>query len=120
MAYTCSNPETYEGKTVGNGQCVAFVKKAADAPETARWTEGANVREDYLTIPAGTAIATFVDGEYPNRSTGNHAAFFVSGDADGVVVWDQWSGQPVHKRKMRFRNGKGSPSNDASAFSVIE
>jgi hypothetical protein len=120
MAYTCSDPESYDGKIVGNGQCVAFVKKAADAPETDRWKEGVTVRENFLSIPSGTAIATFVDGKYPNKPTGNHAAIFVSGDADGIVVWDQWSGQPVHKRKMRFRKGKGSASNDASKFSVIE
>lgn len=122
MAYTCSDPASWEGQIVGSGHCVVFVQKAAGAPVTAQWTEGSRVEDTWKTLAAGTAIATFVDGKYPNKSTGNHAAIFVEGEADGVTVWDQWKGQAVHKRKIRFRDAKwtGSASNDASKFSVIE
>jgi hypothetical protein len=39
-------------------------------------------------------------------------------------VYDQWLGQPVHKRLIRFEggrgSGKGSKSNDGKRFAVIE
>jgi hypothetical protein len=120
MPYICRNPGKYSGQVVGNGECVAFVKEAAGAPSTSYWKQGIVVEGNYQTIKFGTAIATFVDGKYPNKRTGNHAAIFVSGDAEGIVVWDQWVGRPVGKRTIRFKNGEGSPSNDASAFSAIE
>ena len=69
----------------------------------------------------GTAIATFnKSGKYASLPTGNHAAIYVSQDDKGLVVYDQWKGQPVHKRTIRFKNGVGSVSNDGDAFSVIE
>lgn len=37
-----------------------------------------------------------------------------------MTVWDQWKGQPVHQRSIRFRGGQGSASNDGDAYSVIE
>ena len=122
MTYLCKEPETWSGKVVGTGHCVPFVQEAAGCPVTSQWNEGANVQETYTTIAAGTAIATFVDGAYENKKSGNHAAIFVAGDADGIDVWDQWLGQPVHKRRIRFRSEKwqGSASNNANKFSVIE
>ena len=122
MAYVCAKPETWDGKTVGSGHCVAFVQEGAGAPVTAQWKEGKKVQDEWKTLASGTAIATFVDGKYPNAKTGNHAAIFVEGAADVVTVWDQWKGQAVHKRTIRFRadDWKGSDSNNASKFSVIE
>jgi len=120
VAYICSNPESYEGKKVGSGQCVAFVQEAAGAPNTSEWTEGATVKGD-TTILKGTAIATFTDGKYPNKATGNHAAIYVTQDAAGLWVYDQWVGQGmVKKRQLKFRGGVGSASNDGDAFSVID
>jgi hypothetical protein len=46
-----------------------------------------------LTIQKGTAIATFVNGKYPNNSHDNHAAFYISQDAGGIWVVDQWKSQ---------------------------
>ncbi|WP_119631433.1 BPSL0067 family protein [Methylocaldum marinum] len=73
----------------------------------------------------GTAVATFVDGKYPNESHGNHAALYISQDGSGVWVMDQWSTKPsISKRKMLFK-GKNSdgtykdPSNNGDALSVI-
>ena len=69
----------------------------------------------------GTAIATFVNGKYPNQPTGNHAAIYVSQDGGGLWVYDQWAAQGmVKKRYIRFKGGVGSASNDGDAFSVIE
>lgn len=118
MAFIATDPEKYEGQVVGDGQCVAFVKKTSGAPQTSLWKEGEKVRG--AQIDTGTAIATFINGEYPSLATGNHAAIYVEQNADGLVVWDQWTAQPVHKRTINFRGGVGKLSNDGDAFSVIE
>jgi hypothetical protein len=81
-----------------------------------------------MGIAKGTAIATFANGKYPNKPTGNHAAFFISQDAAGIWIMDQWSGEgkkTISKRHI-VKNGKRKdgtfvdPSNNAEAFSVIE
>lgn len=87
-------------------------------PHTSMWQEGAPVRG--TDLEAGTVIATFIDGVYPSRPSGNHAAVYVSQDYGGILVWDQWLGQPVHQRVIRFKGGEGDPSNDGDAFSVVE
>jgi hypothetical protein len=114
------SPESYVGGVVGTGQCVAYVQECARAPQTALWKKGAAVRGN-AAIASGTAIATFNgEGKYANRAHGNHAAIYLSQDAAGIWVYDQWTGQPVHKRQLRFKGGAGSASNDGDAFSVIE
>ena len=75
-------------------------------------------------IARGTAIATFeADGNYTSE-TGNHAAIYLYQDQRGIWVYDQWRGQPVHKRLIRFEGGSGakwgSKSNDGRRFAVIE
>jgi hypothetical protein len=82
-----------------------------------------------MTLAKGTAIATFVNGIYQNYGTGNHAAYYISQDATGIWIMDQWSDDvkkpKISKRHIR-RKGKLStggfidPSNNADAFSVIE
>jgi hypothetical protein len=121
MAYVCSRPESYEGQKVGNGECVAFVQEAARAPTAALWKKGVAVRAN-SNLRKGTAIATFdAHGRYTNLSTGNHAAIYLSQDAQGIWVYDQWRSQgAVRRRLIRFRGGVGSPSNDGDAFSVID
>lgn len=116
--YICADPESMEGKSIGDGHCVKFVQACAGAPRTASWEEGTKVQGS-TGIAKGTVIATFEDGKYPNRSTGNHAAVYMSHDEKGIVVYDQWKGQPVHSRVIRFRNGKTISSNDGSWFSVV-
>jgi hypothetical protein len=76
----------------------------------------------------GTAIATFENGRYPGRASGNHAAFYSSQVSDGIWVVDQWRGRgkrEVSKRFIKVKrvlpNGKfEDPSNNAAAFFVIE
>jgi hypothetical protein len=99
------------------------VKAAAGAPLTAAWQKGAPVRGNPHIEP-GTAIATFEsDGSYTSES-GNHAAIYLSQDDRGIWVYDQWRGQPVHKRLIPFEGGGGAKwgnkSNDGSRFAVIE
>lgn len=118
MSFIAPDPESYAGQVVDDGQCVAFIKEASGAPQTSLWKEGIKVRG--ATIPTGAAIATFIDGIYPSHAHGNHAAIYIEQNSDGLVVWDQWTGQPVHQRTIHFRAGVGEPSNDGDAFSVIE
>ena len=121
MAYIASNPQGYLGKVVGTGQCVAYVQKVSSAPTTAHWHEGRRVLDIAPgSIARGTVIATMVHGEYPNHSTGNHAAIYLHHADNGIVVLDQWVGQPVHERTIHDHGGSGSASNDAGRFYVVE
>ena len=108
---------------VGTGHCVELVQASAGAPRTVAWRAGAEVRGN-PNISRGTAIATFeADGTYTSAS-GNHAAIYLDQDDRGIWVYDQWQGQPVHKRLVRFEAGRGgkwgSKSNDGRRFAVIE
>jgi hypothetical protein len=120
MAYIAKDPGSFS--IVGSGECVEYVQAASGAPVTAFWVRGAQVRGN--SIPEGTAIATFNDvGKYANKKDGtSHAAIYLSQDSTGIEVWDQWSGQPVHRRHIRFQGGAANvhPVNDGDAFYVIE
>jgi hypothetical protein len=63
------------------------------------------------------------DGSYRSES-GSHAAIYLHQDEDGIWVYDQWRGQPVHKRLIRYEGGsgakRGSKSNDGRRFAVIK
>jgi hypothetical protein len=121
--YIAASPEAFEGRVMGAGYCVDFVKAAAGVPRTVAWQEGIQVRGNPHIAP-GTAIATFgSDGSYTSE-TGNHAAIYLHQDDDGIWVYDQWQGQPVHKRLIRYEGGsgakRGSKSNDGRRFAVIK
>lgn len=123
MPYVAQNPEEYDGQVVGTGHCVAFVEAASGAPNTGLWKQGKLVKGEPAIEP-GTAIATFsAAGEYTNSLDGtSHAAVFVKQDTNGILVWDQWTGQPVHQRWIRFQgNAPGvKPVNNGDFFCVIE
>ncbi len=87
------------------------------------------VRGDTALAP-GTAIATFdANGRYANHSHGNHAAIYLSQDANGIRVIDQWnrrnaqgrivSQQPPHIRVLQFDDRRGA-SDNGNRFSVVE
>jgi hypothetical protein len=123
MPYVAQSPEEYDGKVVGTGQCVAFVQAASGAPHSSQWKQGKLVKGE-AALPAGTAIAAFsAAGAYTNSVDGSsHAAVFVKQDTNGILVWDQWTGQPVHQRWIRFQgNAPGvKPVNNGDSFCVIE
>ena len=126
MAYIYEKVESLEGKDLaGTGQCVALVQSYTKAPLTSTWKEGAKVKGN-TTIKKGTAIATFVNGKYPNKAHGNHGALYISQDATGIKVMDQWSTKgKIASRTLPFKgqNKDGTyidPSNNGDAFSVIE
>ncbi len=126
MSYVYAKVSDLEGATkAGNGQCVAIVQTYAKAPLTSAWKKGVTVR-GATTLATGTAIATFVNGKYPNKSHGNHAALYISQDASGITVMDQWTSKAtISSRKLTFKgkNKDGTyidPSNNGDAMSVIE
>jgi hypothetical protein len=133
LYYPLKGPYVYPGDVetldnsdlVGSHQCAALVQLTVPIGLTATWREGIPVRGNDHLIQKGTAVATFEDGFYPNRNHGNHVAYYVSQNATGVVVIDQWSGKgSVSSRTMDFlgRTAAGrfvDPSNNGDALSVI-
>ncbi len=114
--YMCPEAAHYESQVVGNGHCVSLIQLCSGAPLTRHWREGPSVRG--ASIKAGAVIATFENERYPNKA-GWHAAIYISQDEQGIWVWDQWVGKPVHKRLIRFRNGRGTANNDGDAYSIV-
>jgi hypothetical protein len=110
-------------EAVGNGQCAVLPEFYTRIGKADTWREGEKVRGS-KTIKKGTAIATFVNGRYPNKKHGNHAALYVSQDKDGIRVVDQWTGKLPGYRDLPFLGKKDGayidPSNNGDAFSIIE
>lgn len=116
--YIAANPGHLLGQAVGTGQCVAFVQAVSGAPHTSQWRRGARAKGN-ASLASGTAIATFdANGTYGNHTNGtSHAAIYLAQDSTGLGVYDQWLGQPVHHRVIRFG---GTPEvNDGNEFFVI-
>lgn len=111
-------PLVDDGKGNYKGECVSLVKKYSSAPRTSDWIMGVNVRGS-TNIKEGTAIATFFDG----KKYKGHAAFYISQDADGITVVEQYTGlQKVQSRKIRFK-GKSTVKdgvNDGDSYSVVD
>jgi Transglycosylase SLT domain len=119
--FIAPSPENLLGTSVPDGQCVAYVRNAAGAPNTITWRQGDLVKGN-AAVKKGTAIATFdPNGRYGNHTDGrSHAAIYLGQDAAGLNVLDQWASpqvQPVHQRHIRF--GGSTPVNDGDAFFVI-
>jgi hypothetical protein len=127
MPKILTNPEQTEGRAYRNSQgetqCVELIKQTLGAPRTAEWRAGRKIRPGDRDIARGTAIATFVDGRYPQTGAGGkHAALYLEQNEAGIVVLDQWKAQGVVKRRtIRWKPlSPGSKSNDANAYSEIE
>ena len=111
-----------QAEVIGNGQCVTLVKQFSDAPAASLWREGDKLTPDSAkTLAAGTVIATFAKGRYPNRSSGNHAAIFVRAFAGGIAVFDQWTNHKPSERNIYFGRGKGvNVAQRPELYSVVE
>lgn len=113
---------TITGK-VSTGSCASLVQHYTRVGPAKLWRQGESVRGN-ATIKRGTAIATFVNGRYPNEKHDNHAALYVSQDSKGIRVVDQWDGREAGERVLTFQGEKdGSwidPSNNGDAMSIIE
>lgn len=118
--------QSYQGtaytNTEGHTECVEFIKQTLGAPSTSVWHEGKKVAQGDLTISVGTAIATFVNGKYPQGgSTGKHAAIYLRQTPEGILVLDQFRRQGrVLPRIIPWVPRSPGASNDGNAFSVIE
>jgi hypothetical protein len=105
---------TYVGKT---HECVSLVVAWAGVRGgTGSWSPGLKVMEHASEIPKGTAIATFVHGQYPSDE--RHAAIFLDADATGIDVIEQFQGQVSQRRHIHF--GSHGRQNDPNAYYVIE
>src|SRR4051794_40908216 len=107
MPYIYAKVEELDAtELVGTHQCVALLQHYATVPHTSSLAQGDKVLGN-SKIAKGTAIATFVDGKYPNKSSGNHAAFYVSQDAGGIWVVDQWKHPSKLKVEKRYIKAQG-------------
>ena len=112
---------------VGSHQCVALVQTYTDAPTTLAWRQGEAVLGN-SALAKGTAIATFVNGKYANRSHGNHTARYLGQTVNGILVMDQWKTKPSRRvsarpirRKGKYKSGDYIQTVDnADAYFVIE
>ena len=120
---------------IGDGNCVALVQNLTDVGWTGSWRPWVRVL-DAGYIRVGTVIATFDKyGRYPNKPTGNHAAFFVgmgpidtkTGRPGYFYAVDQWKGlAAIRKHKIydlsQFNNVAGgySDSQNADTFWVVQ
>ena len=117
--WIAAQPQSYVGKVVGDGHCVAYVRAAAGAPHTSAWRRGELVRGS--GAPTGVVIATFnADGRYANATDGSsHAAILAAEQPAGLLVWDQWSGRAVAQRVIRFKQGGGMACDDGDRFYIV-
>lgn len=123
-----SDVDKLEGtEKVGTMQCAALIQYYSSAPKTMFWEEGEMVVGN-TTIVKGTPVATFVDGKYLSNKTGNHAAYFLSQDDNGITIMEQFANDEkkpkVSARTLRKKGKKtdgsfNDPSNNADAYSII-
>jgi hypothetical protein len=117
------------GPLLGDGSCAKLPQIYGGVPLTKYWKPGPKIHGNAQIIPYGTAIATFVNGVYPNWSTGNHAAIFggpwsghLKGKlTSGITIFDQWHNKEdgPNWRFVEYGDGVTDRSNDGAAFSVI-
>jgi hypothetical protein len=100
------------------GQCVSYVKRVCPGlPPTILWKQGLPVKGNNQILP-GTVIATFNSA----AKYRGHAAIYVSKDAAGIGVYDQYITPPnpkaVGPRLLRW--GAKGDSNNGDNFYVVE
>lgn len=120
-------------------QCVSLEKDAMqkiglsdESIQTGNW-KGVErkVIDSQTRIPPGTLIATLDRRKYPSKSTGNHAAIYLSSDQTSITVLEQYGSSPGHQirtiRKKAFdcrldidytlkTNRTKKPSNNADCY----
>ncbi len=97
-------------------ECVSLTKAFSGAPCTACWRAGLPAVGGNL--PPGAAIATFVNGRYPQGDVAKNSGIYLSPSPNGIVMIDQWPGNLGRAREVRSGGGPGR-SNDANAYSQI-
>jgi hypothetical protein len=120
-------------KKVMDGECAKLIQWYMErigkpVGTTDYWIDGGPVtyRGRAPAVKLGTAIATFNKfGRYDGNPHGNHVAFYLSHNSDGLLVMEQYASAPsIQQRRLPFlgKNRDGTyinPSNNGSAFSVL-
>lgn len=128
MPFIMPNARSLQGHPlIGTGDCVELIKQLVPGlighSAHLEWRAGKRVL-DTEDLPVGTAIATFVNGRYPNNNTGQHAAIFLGYDGKTAIwVMDQWKNdiyKPRVSARLIYAGRPGSMSNSAEYFYVIE
>jgi len=120
VAFIADNPKLHIGTVVSNGHCLRHVQVVAGVTHSSTLRRGDPVRGS--NCAPGTVVGTFdEDGTYGNHTDGrSHVAILLAETDEGLLVVDQWVGQPVHERLIHYRDGEGSAVNDASRYHVVE
>jgi hypothetical protein len=129
MPHVYREARQLQGKDkVGDEECVALVKHYTSAGPARFWRAGEKVVGN-KNIAHGTAIGTFVNGRWPQLSTGNHSGFYLGQVSNGIYIMDQWprdARKPKISMRFLYRLGKDkngnyvNPPQNADAFSIIE
>jgi hypothetical protein len=113
---------------IGDKECVTLIKHYTNAGPARFWREGEKVL-GARNLAQGTAMATFVDGRWPQLNRGNHSGFYLGQVSNGIYIMDQWPDdgkKPKISMRFLYRLGKDKsgkyidPPQNADAFSVIE
>lgn len=116
------------GPDAGSKECVALVKHATPELQGVRaseWKEGEKIKgPNDPPLKPGTSLATFEDGKYQNKSTGNHAVVFdrygEEGGRKGMYVLEQARNLPVQSKFIPFGDPNEKPIYQAEKYSVIK
>ena len=129
MPFVYINVDQLQNKPkVGGGECVRLLQHyIAGIGQVRQWRQGDPVIGNF-GLTKGTAIATFKNGLYQSLEHGNHGALYISQDAGGIMVMDQWNSpnKPLIssryiRRRGKYENGEFvQPEDNADAFSVVE
>jgi hypothetical protein len=98
------------------GECVSLTKFFSGAPCTSCWRAGVPVMGN--NIPPGTAVATFVNGRYPQGKVPKNSGIFLQYIPNGFTIIDQWPGHYGMARDL-YVDPTQSRSNRADTYSVI-
>ncbi|MEJ7806721.1 MAG: BPSL0067 family protein [Telluria sp.] len=130
MPYICPNLRALEDQLLaGDGDAASLIRSTVPGlrgTASSGWRQGAPV-VGAQRIARGTAIATFEDGRYANRSGVDHAAIFLEYAGAGIWVLEQGDGDDGGAVQRFIPTGEAGhdgslaePSKAAAAFSVIE
>ncbi len=86
--YVYSKVDDLEGNPkVFSGECAGIVQWYTTVGLARNWRQGITVKGNGGKIKKGTAIATFIDGFYPNQPHGNHAALYMPSLHYGYFIY---------------------------------
>ena len=103
-------------KAEDRDECVALTKFFSRAPCTSCWRKGVPVMGS--NIAPGTAVATFVNGRYPQTDVPKNSGIFVKHIPNGFTIIDQWEGNFGRTRDLYVDPRQGR-SDRADTYSVI-